>query len=351
MKLIAFYLPQFHEIPENNKWWGKGFTDWTNVKKSTPLFQGHNQPREPLNDNYYDLLDIEVMEWQSKVAQEHGIYGFCYYHYWFDGKLLLEKPLENMLNNKNVTIPFCFSWANEPWARTWDGKDKDVLMPQRYGNEKEWEDHFEYLLQFFEDERYIKENNKPLMVIYKTLHIPHVEKMCEYWNKLAIEKGFDGIYFVETLGGVQKEPCLEISKAALEFEPNLTMASHSNYLLKVYRHIKKFFYSGIQIFDYDHIWNKIFTRDKNRFDKKLYLGAFVDWDNTPRKGYRGVVFKNVTPTKFATYLKKQMKRSESDDYIFINAWNEWAEGAYLEPDKRNGFDYLEKIKDLTQEIK
>ena len=135
-KLLAFYLPQFHEIPENNEWWGKGFTDWTNVRKAKTLVSNQYQPREPLNDNYYDLSDVEVMKWQSKIAQEHGIYGFCYYHYWFNGKLLLEKPLENMLKDKDVTIPFCFSWANEPWARTWDGQNSSILMAQEYGSEK-----------------------------------------------------------------------------------------------------------------------------------------------------------------------------------------------------------------------
>lgn len=345
MKILAFYLPQFHEIPENNKWWGKGFTDWTNVKKAKPLVDGQYQPREPLNDNYYDLSDIEVMKWQSKIAQDHGIHGFCYYHYWFNGKKLLEKPLENMLKDKEVAIPFCFSWANEPWARTWDGRDTDVLMPQEYGNEKEWKEHFNYLLQFFNDERYIKEDNKPMMVIYKTMHIPRVEEMCEYWNKLAKENGFDGIYFVETLGGVQDKPCLNISKAAIEFEPNLTMANHDwSFFKKVFNKLRRIFNNGLSIFNYDSIWNEVFKRDVNRFDKELFLGGFIDWDNTPRKRFNGVVFKGSTPDKFENYISNQIIRSNINGYIFINAWNEWAEGTYLEPDKKIGFKYLEAIK-------
>jgi len=344
MRILAFYLPQFHEIHENNEWWGKGFTDWTNVKKAKPLIKNQNQPREPLNDNYYDLSNIEVMKWQSNIAQEHGIYGFCYYHYWFDGKLLLEKPLENMLSDSEVTIPFCFSWANEPWARTWDGKDKDVLMAQTYGGEKEWKEHFDYLLNFFKDERYIKIENKPMMVIYKTMHIPNIEEMCLYWHDLAINNGFDGIHIVETLGGVQSKPFLNISKAAIEFEPNLTMATHNNFILKILRRLKKLFNRGIYTFDYDNIWNKILKRDIRRFDKKIYLGAFVDWDNTARKGYKGVVYNGSTPEKFGKYISNQIKRSEEESFIFINAWNEWAEGTYLEPDKIYKFDYLKSIK-------
>jgi len=345
MKILAFYLPQFHEIPENNEWWGKGFTDWTNVKKAKPLIKGQYQPREPLNDNYYDLSNVEVMKWQSKIAQDHGVYGFCYYHYWFDGKLLLEKPLENMLKDKEVTIPFCFSWANEPWARTWDGRDTDVLMPQRYGDEKDWKKHFDYLLQFFKDERYIKEGNKPMMVIYKTMHIPRVEEMCEYWNKLAIENGFNGIYFVETLGGIQHKPYLNISEAAIEFEPNLTMANHEWSLFeKIIHKLKRIYNKGLSIFNYDLIWNEVLKRDIDRFQKKLYLGAFVDWDNTARKSFKGVVYKGSTPNKFEKYVSKQIKRSNKNGYIFINAWNEWAEGTYLEPDKKIGLKYLEAIR-------
>ena len=160
MKIIAFYLPQFHNIPENDEWWGDGFTEWVNVKKAKPLFDGHVQPKEPLNDNYYNLLDDNIKIWQAKIAKEYGVYGFCYYHYWFNGKLLLEKPMEQMLNNKKIDIPFCISWANEPWTKAWVN-EKKVLIPQSYGGVNEWKEHFDYLLPFFKDERYIKVHNKP----------------------------------------------------------------------------------------------------------------------------------------------------------------------------------------------
>lgn len=347
MKILAFYLPQFHEIPENNEWWGKGFTDWTNVKKAKPLVDGQYQPREPLNDNYYDLSNVEVMKWQSKIAQEHGIYGFCYYHYWFDGKLLLEKPLENMLHDKEVTIPFCFSWANEPWARTWDGRETDVLMPQRYGDEKEWEEHFEYLLQFFKDERYIKEDNKPMMVLYKTMHIPRVEEMCECWDKLAKENGFEGIYFVETLA-MQLRPYLKCSNAVALFEPNFTRNDYkpkSDIFSRVKRRILK---KTIQILNYNEVWNDIIERNIEFDNKKVFYGGFLDWDNTARKGMKGIVFNGANPEKFGIYLNK-LKNKSKNDYIFINAWNEWAEGTYLEPDKKYQYGYLKAIQKVLND--
>ncbi len=350
IKILAFYLPQFHEIPENNEWWGKGFTDWTNVKKAKPLAAGQYQPREPLNDNYYDLSDVEVMKWQSKIAQEHGIYGFCYYHYWFDGKLLLEKPLENMLHDKEVTIPFCFSWANEPWARTWDGQNTNILMPQEYGSEKEWKEHFDYLLQFFQDERYIKVDNKPMLLIYRTENIPNVNEMCQYWEKLAIQNEFDGIYLVETLNSFQNAPFVEKSSALVEFEPMYTGSQFISTKKKIMDKIYNFlFCKGLKTRSYDDIWNLIINREYQTFEKKkIFLGSFIDWDNTARKGKKGLLFRNMSSEKFKHYFGIQVKKAKQNnsEYLFINAWNEWAEGTYLEPDKKHGFTYLQAIRDV-----
>ena len=194
MKIIAFYLPQFHDIPENDEWWGKGFTEWVNVKKARPLYKGHEQPRIPLNNNYYNLLDDKVKIWQAKLAKEYGVYGFCYYHYWFGGKLLLEKPMEQMLENPNIDIPFCISWANEPWTKAWVN-EKKVLIPQFYGGKKEWKEHFDYLLKFFKDSRYIKEDGKPLLVIYRAEVIEHLNEMLDYWSELAKKNGFKGMVY------------------------------------------------------------------------------------------------------------------------------------------------------------
>ena len=167
MKVIAFYLPQFHEIAENNEWWGEGFTEWVNVKNAKPLTKNHNQPHVPLNNNYYNLLNDDVKKWQIDLAKEYGIYGFCMYHYWFNGHLLLEKPVEQFLKNKELDFPFCLCWANENWTNVWAAEGNKILISQTYGDQEEWERHFEYFLPFFKDNRYIKEDGCPLLVIYK----------------------------------------------------------------------------------------------------------------------------------------------------------------------------------------
>jgi len=169
MKVVALYLPQFHTIPENDTWWGEGFTEWVNIKKAIPLFENHHQPRMPLQDNYYNLADPDVMRWQASIAKEHGVYGFCFYHYWFDGKLLLQKPIENFLENKDIDIHFCISWANEHWTDQWVSEKWNVLIEQRYGERDEWKVHFDYLLPYFKDDRYIKVDEKPVFVIYCSL--------------------------------------------------------------------------------------------------------------------------------------------------------------------------------------
>ena len=191
VKLIAFYLPQFHAIPLNDQCWGKGFTEWTNVRKAQALFSGHDQPKIPLDLNYYDLMDDQVKIWQSNLAEKYGIFGFCYYHYWFKhGEKLLEKPAEQMLKNKKIEIPFCFCWANENWSKNWDGGDQEIIMEQDYGGKEEWERHFQYLLNFFQDERYITVDGCPLLVVYKPEQMIDIYKMASYFRRRAKEEGF-----------------------------------------------------------------------------------------------------------------------------------------------------------------
>lgn len=208
-QIVAFHLPQFHTFPENDEWWGKGFTEWVNVKNAKPLYKGHNQPRVPLNNNYYDLSKIENMVAQMDLAREYGIHAFCYYHYWFDGKLLLHKPLEAIRDYQGVKLNYFLCWANEPWARTWDGHETDVLMPQRYGDRPEWERHFEYLLSFFKDQYYEKIDNKPVLVLYRCTSIPKCEEMIACWNQLCKQNGFDGIYIIEEKKLFPKQTCLQ----------------------------------------------------------------------------------------------------------------------------------------------
>src|SRR5688572_19281779 len=181
-KILAFHLPQFHRIPENDQWWGEGFTEWTNVRKAKPLYRGHYQPRIPAAANYYDLLDPQTQDWQAQIARAHGIYGFCYYHYWFDGKRLLERPVEQLLARSAPDFPFCLAWANEPWTRAWDGGDRQVLMPQTYGGPEDWRRHIDCLLQAFRDPRYIRVYDKPMLLIYRTSSIRELQPMLNLWN-------------------------------------------------------------------------------------------------------------------------------------------------------------------------
>lgn len=369
MKVIAYYLPQFHCIPENDEWWGKGFTEWVNVKKATPLYKGHNQPRIPLNDNYYNLLNDETLEWQDKLAQKYDIYGFCFYHYWFDGKLLLEKPVEKYLNNKKLKTHYCICWANEHWTNAWSGKEAKVLIQQRYGAEKEWRKHFEYLLPYFKDERYIKCNNKPLFVLYRPELIDCLNPMLEEWNKLAHENGFDGIAFAYQHAGFTVSPDCDESHFdfALEYHPNCAQVFKQMDKHKQYEIFKKsiitFFENKVGInlreklksnklkhYSYDELWHYI-NNMKPR-NSKCVPGAFVDWDNTPRRGIKGFVVDGASPEKFKKYFKKQIIKAKNEykkDMIFVFSWNEWAEGGYLEPDEKNKYGYLNAIKEALEE--
>ncbi len=343
-KIIAFYLPQFHPIPENDKWWGKGFTEWINTKKAKPLFKGHYQPREPLNDNYYNLQDIETLKWQTSLAKQYGISGFCFYHYWFTGKKLLEKPAEILLEKETIDFPFCFSWANEPWTRAWDGSEKEILQPQNYGEEEDWKTHFDYLLNFFTDKRYIKIDNKPVFLMYRTENFPECDEMIELWDNLCKDNGFDGIYFVETLNTFQEKSSCNNSEAVLEFEPMYTLTHKMSSSYHLWRRIKKILTLRFQptFQSYNQVWKRILSR-KSRRKKTTFHGAFVDWDNSARKGKNSTIFLGSTPNKFYQYFSSLI-RGKRSELIFINAWNEWAEGAYLEPDKKFEFGYLEAIK-------
>ena len=362
-------MPQFHTIPENDEWWGKGFTEWVNVKKAEPLFEGHYQPRIPLNKNYYNLTDIETIRWQSKLAEDYGIYGFCFYHYWFNGKLLLEKPVELYRDDNECKTHYCICWANEDWTDQWFSDSPRILIKETYGDEKEWKEHFEYFLPFFKDERYIKEDNRPFLVLYEPSIVKDLEKMIKCWDDMAKENGFDGIIVAaqNTRGRLDGKPYPECINYQIDYEPQYAYS-----LLKQRKHpflrrckrglqkiLKKYFNStaldrvgrekDLEIFDYDEVWKKILEIKPQ--NEKCLPGAFVDWDNTARKGRRGFVINGASPEKFGRYLKEQIKRTEEvyhKDMLFLFAWNEWAECGYLEPDDRYGYGYLEEVREALQ---
>lgn len=347
-KIIAFYLPQFHEIPENNEWWGKGFTEWTNTKKAVSFFKDHNQPKTPLNDNFYSLLDINTLKWQADLAHKYGVYGFCYYHYWFNGKKLLERPMEMLLKHKEIDMPFCISWANETWSRTWSGKESEILIQQTYGAKEDWESHLQYLLPFFRDERYIKKDGQPVFILYKAAKIDKCEEMIQYWNTRLQDYNLPQLYTIETLSGAQKKKACKDTQSALEFEPMYTIRNKMLWY-KYKREIigrLQLWRIGVYIkLRYDKICGCIVNRKSDN-----YMGLFPGWDNTARKGKKAMIVIGNDPDKFEKYLRKQYIKSaqQNKEFIFINAWNEWAEGAYLEPDVRNGYEYLEAVQKVVR---
>ncbi|MEB3308436.1 MAG: glycoside hydrolase family 99-like domain-containing protein [Cyanobacteriota bacterium] len=349
-KLIAFHLPQFHRIPENDAWWGEGFTEWTNVCKATPRYPGHSMPPVPLGGRYYDLNDPDARQWQADLARRYGIHGFCYYHYWFRGKQLLEKPVEAILASGSPDFPFCFSWANESWTRSWDGANKSVLIRQDYGTETDWEQHFRYLLPFFRDPRYILHDGKPLFLIYRPADFPAVNAMIALWQRLAVEEGLAGICFVKTLTCFDPSPACAPFSASASFEPWLSERRHARFMDRVRKLSLRLFCRTVQKcgvnlpfrFSYDVIWKDILRR---RYGRDVFPGGFVGWDNTPRRGRHSRIVAGGTPEKFGLYMQALLSRAVADSapFVFLNAWNEWAECAYLEPDERHDHAYLEQL--------
>ena len=360
MRPIAFYLPQYHETEENNKWWGKGFTEWNSVKNAKPYFKGHYQPKTPLDNNYYDLSEsnANTWKWQANLAREYGVYGFCIYHYWFkDCKKILEKPAEILLNHKDIDTKYFFCWANEPWKRTWYSYNQELLIDQEYGTEKEWIKHYEYLSSFFKDERYIKINNRPIIAIYRTAAIDELEKMKKIWNQLAIKDCFSGIHLMSGNTSFKRENRIDLIDSFYCFEPAFTLHYGIPKYLRLPSYIRRVLVSKIntvsdnkKIEDLQNLKTLYkYLSEKTFIDSKPeYPGICPSWDNTPRKKWKGTFFKKSSPLIFEKKLTDYNKTLEANDFLFINAWNEWSEGAYLEPDEINKYSYLEAIKNALE---
>lgn len=358
VKVIAIHLPQFHTIPENDVWWGEGFTEWTNVRKAQPLYRNHYQPRVPLNGNYYDLLDPAVRAWQADIARAHGIYGFCYYHYWFAGKKLLERPIEQLLERQEPDFPFCLSWANEPWTRAWDGGENHILMPQSYGSVEDWRAHIQYLIKAFKDRRYIMVDGKPLILIYRTESIRPMAAMLDLWREEVLKAGFKGLHVVSMAGGFELDTRVHLFDAYAEFEPMWSVRNMPGKMAKREKRRKKnaawlrkklgFVAHGDFSFDYGDIWKTIAKRP---LPPQNYPGAFADWDNSPRRAIdKALIMRNFSEEAFRTGFKAQIDKARRTEapFLFFNAWNEWAEGTYLEPDEKRGYFFLETIRDALQ---
>jgi hypothetical protein len=370
-KFIAFYFPQFHAIPENDIWWGKGFNDWDLVKKTRPLFRGHKQPRVPLDGIYYNPCQKETLIKQAQLAKSYGIDGFMMYHYWYDGKLLLEKPLETFLKNRDINIEFCICWANETWTRAWIGKPEEILIEQKHSeDEKLWTAHFNYLLPFFKDPRAIKKDGKPVFVVYQPHLIKNTKAMFRLWNELARQNGLEGLYYIANknhsyTGNISFLECYD---ALLKFQPReahnskffkeRTIVDRMQFLRilpsSVFRYLQKFKYKlyDYKIIDSDKIWQIILSHAyKNEFSQyqlDIYESGYFEWDNTPRYNDKARIFTDPGRESKLKYLRELTNKAIENHaaFVFWNAWNEWSEGAHLEPDTSSEYENLEIVKEI-----
>lgn len=368
IKVIAFYFPQFHAIAENDEWWGTGFTDWVNVRRAQPQFRGHYQPRVPLGQRYYDQADKATLRWQIDVARAHGLHGFCHYHYWFDGKQLLQRPTDLMLESPELDFPFCLAWANETWSRRWDGRDHHILQEQTHVPDRAiWQRHFDYLFRAWSDPRSIKVDGRPVFLVYRAHRIQQLEQMFDLWREAAHKRGLPGLYLIcmkqyefpipEVLrhfdATMQFQPFEAIYSP--DFEGRVLETSRAVATLRLLpervqdllRAVRQKF-PRLTFYDYDMVWKHI-LKEEREGGIPAFPGAFVDWDNTARYVKRARIFRGATPERFAYWFRRLVEatalRPAPEHFIFLNAWNEWAEGTYLEPDERHGYGHLEAIRD------
>jgi lipopolysaccharide biosynthesis protein len=349
VKLIAFYLPQFHPFPENDEWWGKGFTEWTNVGKAVPNYVGHNHPHCPIHSGYYDLRVAEVQEEQARLAKEYGVHGFSYYFYWFDGKTLMETPLKAMLANKKVDMPFCLTWANENWSRRWDGLENDVLIAQNHSMEDSAA-FLNHLMPYFKDPRYIKVNGCPVLIIYRPNIIPEMKETGDLWRAEMVKNGFPGIYLVcaQTFGIKSPEPFG--FDASVEFPPHTVVSGDIQSEVSITNPE----FTG-HVFSYDQVVDNAVKSPEPEY--KLFRAAMLSWDNTARKQNASHIFHGFSLLKYKQWLSSictnslnNPKYSADEKLVFVNAWNEWAEGTHLEPDRKYGYAYLETTRTVLSQF-
>ncbi len=346
-RLIAYYLPQFHPIEENNSWWGSGFTEWTNTAKAKPRFLGHYQPHVPADLGFYDLRLPETRLAQAELAKEYGIEGFCYYHYWFgNGKRLLEHPFNEVLISGQPNFPFCLCWANDTWSGIWHGEPNRVLIKQEYPGPDDDEKHFSFLLQAFKDSRYICVNNCPVFIVWRPLDLPNTLETTKRWRAMAKSAGLPGLHLVGIFrpGSARPEE-LGFDASIYNNNPPLrTWGTWRNPLQLIYNRIVSKL--GIPtIVKYDEAMKHFLPEE---MPITQYPSVIHAWDNTPRSGVNGLVFSDSSPKKFGVALRKAFnltREHKADErLIFLKSWNEWAEGNHLEPDLRDGNNYLATVK-------
>lgn len=342
-KLIAFHLPQFYPTPYNDEWWGKGFTEWTNVTKTRPRFRGHYQPHLPADLGFYDLRLPEARDAQASLAAEYGVFGFCYYHYWFNGKMLLERPVDEILKLGTPDFPFCLCWANDNWTRAWDGLDREVLIQQMYGAEDDL-NHIRWLCGAFADSRYIRIDGRPVFLVYRSARLPRPQETTDRWRAEAMRLGVGDLYLchVENIYGESKGDPKDLGfDAAVEFQPKLNLIPppmSARVKGKLFPWLSNFHVSP-----YRQLVENALNEKPAPYLR--YPCVCPSWDNTSRRPNRGLTLRDASPELYEYWLKEVIKgapvNSDGDKIIFINAWNEWAEGCHLEPCQKWGRSYLE----------
>lgn len=347
-RVLAFHLPQFHPIPENDAWWGTGFTEWTNTAKARPRFPGHYQPHVPSDLGFYDLRLPEARAAQSELAREHGVEGFIYWHYWFgDGRQLLERPVDEILDSGEPDFPFALAWANQTWSGIWHGAEDRVLMEQRYPGPEDERAHFAHLLQAFSDPRYVTVQGRPLFYVFRPEQLPDAAAFVDRWQTMAIEAGLPGLFLVAEVADLLGAGPAYTGAAADGFDASLYMRLPADtspggyFAMRVARKAR----IG-EVFRYRR--EPMPVPDDPRMGR-TYTTIYPGWDNSPRSGGRAVILHGATPEKFRPHVREAIARvatlPEDEQLVFIKSWNEWAEGNHLEPDLRFGREYLDVVRD------
>ncbi len=348
-RLIAFHLPQFHPIPENDAWWGPGFTEWTNVARARPLFPGHYQPHRPADLGYYDLRLPEARAAQAELARAYGLEAFCYYHYWFGGRRLLERPVNDILSSGAPDFPFCLCWANEAWSRRWLGEARDVLMPQPYSTADDLT-HIRWLAQAFADPRYLRVNGRPLFLVYRPTDLPDPRRTTDLWRAECLRLGLPEPLLVAADAHCPGLDCRTLGfDQTLAFSPQLAVlpdyADDRARWAKLRRNLKLGVVSPtLKLYDYAGTQRRLLGR---RLPHPTVPCVMVTWDNSPRRGRQAIIVTGSDPAVFEAALRTTIQSVQSqppaERLVFVNAWNEWAEGNHLEPDQRFGHQFLEAV--------
>lgn len=354
-RLIAFYLPQFHPISENDGWWGKGFTEWTNVAWAKPLFKGHYQPHVPADLGFYDLRLPETRLAQADLAREYGIHGFCYYHYWFGGKRLLQRPFDEVLASGKPDFPFCLCWANENWTRNWDGQNQDVLIQQQYGADDDRR-HIGWLVKAFRDDRYIRHDGKPMVLVYRASNLPDPLQTTSIWREEARKAGVGDLFVcrVESSENDKSDPTKLGFDCSVEFQPDWTNLGHPIRQNSLWFQIRKLglsnqIYNDNTVYDYSAIVDQMLKKRDPSYERIPCVTP--SWDNSPRRKAGATIFMGSTPDLYETWLRTSVAKVESSGsppFVFINAWNEWGEGNHLEPCQKWGRAFLEATRRALQ---